>query len=84
MIIDTYVYFVSYQWNPKGNANFGFGNSEVTVKSKIKGIDDILHVSGLIKDTDNDIGNVVILSFQLLDSYNKEEREAKENDKKSN
>jgi hypothetical protein len=81
MIIDTYVYFVSYTIHSKkyrpANTNI-----ELIWDNKIGSISDIKEMEELIKKegkptlNDDDIEFIKIINFQLLDSYNKEEREA--------
>jgi hypothetical protein len=57
-------------------------NRELIKTSKIKKYDDIKFDEIEIVKTHNSVYTVTILSFQLLDSYNKEEREGKEQKKK--
>jgi hypothetical protein len=71
MIIDTYVYFVSY--NIKLEDGWGFGNCVVTIENELKGYKDIEDVEKyIIADNEKSLR---LINFQLLDSYNKEERE---------
>jgi hypothetical protein len=88
MIIDTYVYFVSYYDYGIGSRGvIGYGNAEVTLKNKIKRYGETgLFIKKLKEYDECDETTIscdpVILNFILLDSYNKEEREAKEQKKK--
>ena len=73
-MIDTYVYFVSYAWYSKDRR--GFGNIQIRSDGKFKSLDELKTTQKIILDGMNseDDAEVCILNFQLLDSYNKEER----------
>jgi hypothetical protein len=75
MIIDTYVYFVSYKYENKGQG--GYGWVENTSNTKLVNKKTIIECTKSI-ERDMKFENVMILNFILLDSYNKEEREAKD------
>ena len=80
MIIDTYVYFVSFQWwIPNCNSDL-ISNMEYHCETKIKTVQEINDIqdtilSNMKSDNPKDKAYAVrVLNFQLLDSYNKEER----------
>ena len=82
MIIDTYVYFVSYEdtTNIYGEKIKTIQNREYTANKKIDTILDIRRIEDSILIYNNekarlDTVSIDIINFQLLDSYNKEERE---------
>ena len=84
MIIDTYVYFVSYVWSTKKCDRELRSITEYHHTTKIKTVNEISIIQDMILESliennkkDTPYG-VRITNFQLLDSYNKEEREAKE------
>jgi hypothetical protein len=87
MIIDTYVYFVSYQWWIPNVNNDLITNMEYHCETKIKTVQEIRDMQDTIlenlkKDNPKDkVYAVRILNFQLLDSYNKEEREARDSER---
>jgi hypothetical protein len=76
MIIDTYVYFVSYRYKEIGNGLLGMGQSTIGLEFEIKTGDDVDELTKYLID-DNSCENVILINFQLLDSYNKEERDNK-------
>ena len=58
-----YIYFVSYHViDAKGN---GFGNAEVEITVRIRGVDDINRIADDLKEKNNWDG-VVILNYQLM------------------
>jgi hypothetical protein len=77
MIIDTYVYFVSYKHYDKNSD--GNGDAVMDMDRKILNREDLEAIRDSLK---GDHEKIVFINFQLLDSYNKEEREAKEQNKK--
>jgi hypothetical protein len=70
MIIDTYVYFVSYSYGTDNDISCRVIDCDRLIQSG----DDVMY---LIKETMEISKNqfVFLINFQLLDSYNKEERE---------
>ena len=77
MSIDTYVYFVSYEIFSTEFKTFT-SNSEILWHKELKSIKDIREVENDIKELNKQmsIDEIRLINFQLLDSYNKEEREA--------
>jgi hypothetical protein len=73
MIIDTYVYFVSYTYNTD-EILLGSKWSEVIRNTPLNNYESISHCSSEIKK-EGDYKEICISNFILLDSYNKEERE---------
>ena len=74
-MIDTYVYFVSYKYYYKGGD--GNGHAVINLDRTIINLEDINAITDCITKSDNSIEvieEIIILNFQLLDSYNKEER----------
>lgn len=72
-MIDTYVYFVSYNYTTE-EILIGSKWSEVTRNTPLNNHEAIENCSSEIKEK-GDYAEICILNFQLLDSYNKEERE---------
>jgi hypothetical protein len=79
MIIDTYVYFVSYRYKEYDIMALGVGQSTVTRDIIIKDGYNVAELTKFLKE-ENKFENIIIINFQLLDSYNKEEREGKESE----
>ena len=77
MIIDTYVYFVSYKLSITG-----LGDDIYITDSKINSEERYSQLGAKIHWKNNYVyhkdGILSILNIQLLDSYNKEESEAKD------
>lgn len=75
MTINQYVYFISFV-RPYGTGGFQFGNGEFILDRPIKNFKTIQEVENYIA-LESDVELLTILNYELLDSYNKEERRKK-------
>ena len=80
-MIDTYVYFVSYYYQTETES--GYGNMEIISTLPLANVNEVRQIDDIIKDdkieknivkSKNDVV-IIVLNFQLLDSYNKNEKE---------
>ena len=76
-MIDTYVYFVSYKAGNDDTLILGDGCCSVKLNKEVKSWEDIEYIREYLKEMDK-MKTLIINNFQLLDSYNKEEREGKD------
>jgi hypothetical protein len=77
-MIDTYVYFVSYGYS-NDTSLLAFNWREVITSDLIDNSEKINDMQNYLLE-ETEFKTLTILGIQLLDSYNKEEREGKENE----